>query len=111
MPMADRAIVPEVKLVEYLLSSTHPDGRGKARFFLRFGFRAAQWPELATALRQHACEHGVLESMETPFGTRYVVEGPLRSPDGRSPEVRTIWFVELNSGYPRLVTAYPIKRR
>ncbi len=33
LPNAERAVVSERKVVDYLLSETHPDGRGKARFF------------------------------------------------------------------------------
>ncbi len=43
LPDAERAAVPERKIVDYLLSPFHPDGRGKARFFRGFGFSAAQW--------------------------------------------------------------------
>ncbi len=44
----------------------------------------------------------------SPFGIRYVIEGPLNSPDGRSPLVRTVWFIESSEDMPRLITAYPL---
>jgi hypothetical protein len=34
----ERASVRRRKVVDYLLSLTHPEGRGKAAFFRRFGF-------------------------------------------------------------------------
>ena len=99
--------VPEQKIVAYLLSFTHPDGRGKAIFFSRFGFHTNQWQVFAAALRQHAAAHEVVAIDQTPFGTRYVIEGPLDTPDGRNPLVRTVWFIATDETIPRLVTAYP----
>ena len=38
LPRADRAIIPPEKLTDYLLSTTHPVGSAKARFFRGHGF-------------------------------------------------------------------------
>ena len=111
LPNAERAIVPKRKIVAYLLSESHPDGRPKARFFGAFGFLPVRWRDLATALRRRAVDSPVIETASTAFGTRYLVEGILHTPDGRTPVVRTVWFVERGGGPPRLVTAYPGKRR
>jgi hypothetical protein len=111
LPNPERAVANEQKVVAYLLSETHPDGRGKARFFLGHGFTISEWRALAEALRRHAAENPVVESVETPFGVRYVVEGMLHAPDGRTPGVRAVWFMDRAGGDPRLVTAYPVKRR
>lgn len=107
LPDAADAIVPERKVVAYLLSETHPDGRGKARFFASYGFSAADWQTLAVALRRHAVEQPVAERVETVFGVRYAVDGILHAPDGRTPMVRTVWFIGPHDRSPRLVTAYP----
>lgn len=107
LPEYASAIVPEQKVVAYLLSLSHPDGRGKALFFSRFGFGADRWEGFAQALRHHAAQHEVVAEVATPYGTRYVVEGPLAAPDGRQPRVRTVWFIATGETAPRLVTAYP----
>ncbi|HEX6290223.1 MAG TPA: hypothetical protein VFZ66_13605 [Herpetosiphonaceae bacterium] len=99
--------MPQQKITAYLLSLSHRDGQSKARFFMRFGFVPAQWEILATALRQHARDHEVQQVEPSPFGTRYVVAGPLVAPDGRGPLVRVVWFIETGETIPRLVTAYP----
>jgi hypothetical protein len=109
IPNHERAGVSEQKITGYLLSVTHRDGRSKAAFFMRFGFTADTWEILANALRRHAADHEVIEVEDTPFGTSYAVEGPLSAPDGRSPRVRTVWFIEAGQDLPRLVTAYPLK--
>ena len=98
-------------MVQYLLSSTHRAGRGKARFFSGLGFRVSAWETLAQALQQHARDNLVLHTEETPFGTRYVIEGSLNAPNGRELQIRAIWFIDTGSVAPRFVTAYPLKRR
>lgn len=108
LPNHERALVPREKVVDYLLSRTHRDGRGKAAFFSRFGFTPESWQTLAEALLRHAARYEVAKAEATPFGTRYVVEGELETPDGRAPSVRAVWFVETDEEIPRLATAYPL---
>ena len=111
LPNYEQAVAPQRKITEYLLSSTHRDGRGKAAFFIHFGFSADDWETFANALTQHAAEHEVSLIEESPFGTRYVIDGEVTVPDGRTPAIRVIWFIETGESAPRLVTAYPLKRR
>ena len=51
------------------------------------------------------------EVVETLYGMKYVVDGEVRAPTGESIEIRTVWIVEKGEVRPRLVTAYPHKRR
>jgi hypothetical protein len=99
--------VDRAKVVEYLLSHDHPDGAPKARFFEACGFSADDWEALAVALKRHGRENPVTNTVVTPFGTRYIVEGRLRTPLRREPSVRTVWIEETGSSALRLVTAYP----
>jgi hypothetical protein len=110
LPNFEKAIIPREKITDYLLSSSHRDGRGKAAFFALFGFTSQSWQILAGALLQHAAEHEVAKIEETPFGTRYVIEGELMAPVGRAPIVRVVWFIELGAELPRLATAYPQRK-
>jgi len=109
LPNADRAVVPERKLLGYLLNAGHRSGRSKARFFTAHGFSTDRWPILAEALRRHASEHPVVSEEATAFGTRYVVDGILRTPHGRTPLLRVVWFIDHGDTVPRLATAYPRK--
>jgi hypothetical protein len=84
-----------------------PDGASKARFLRGFGFREGDWRVLADSLRRIAVTWDVATVVESSFGTRYTVIGPLESPDGRNPRVRTVWIVDKGSAIPRLITAYP----
>jgi hypothetical protein len=75
-----------------------------------FGLDSApkKWKTFARALRQHGKDHDVSASIESRHGTRYSVDGALKTPDGRNPNVRTVWVLAKRSKSPRLVRAYPI---
>jgi hypothetical protein len=108
LPNHQRAVAPREKVVDYLLSTTHRDGRHKAAFFNGFGFDVNNWQDLADALVRHANDHEVAKVEASPFGTRYVVEGIMAMADGRDAVVRTIWFIDTGTDAPRFVTAYPL---
>ena len=109
IPDVNNAVVPKAKLTNYLLSLTHETGRSKARFFLRRGFSVDAWEYLASTLKHHAAQHDVARIEEAQFGMRYVVEGRMEMPDGRTAYIRSVWFVDLEGGPTRFVTAYPIE--
>ncbi len=107
LPNLERAYVPPEKITRYLLDISHDEGRGKALFYFQVGFSLVQWEELAQALIRHAQEHEVSKAEMTRFGTRYVVEGTLKTPSGRNVQLRSVWFISNGEPQPRLVTAYP----
>jgi hypothetical protein len=109
LPNAHVARVEYEKIVEYLLNPTHRYGATKARFFTGFGFRIDDWGTLARALHEHGQRYEVSSERETGFGPRYEVDGPLQTPDGRTPRVRTVWQVDHGHVAPRLITAYPLE--
>ena len=51
----------------------------------------------------------VTDAVVSPYGTRYIVRGGLRTPDGRHPQpiVCTVWQAENREGGVRLITAFP----
>lgn len=59
LPNANKAIVDREKITQYLLSESHPDGRAKAAFFIKFGFTVEQWNVLAESLRKHGMSYPV----------------------------------------------------
>jgi|SRR3954454_4502609 hypothetical protein len=107
LPHLDHAVVPEAKIVNYLLSVRHFGGRAKARFLESFGFRAQDWRVLRDAIISHAAENDINAARQSRFGTRYEIDGPLPTPDGRAPIVRVVWFVAAHESIPRLVTLVP----
>jgi hypothetical protein len=85
LPYLDRAVVPEAKIVNYLLNPRHSGGRAKARFLESFGLRLKDWQVLRDAIIAHAAANDVTASYQTRFGTRYEIDGRLPTPDGRAP--------------------------
>jgi hypothetical protein len=104
---SDQAVVDERKITDYLLAAGHPAGRAKAIFFRRHGFRISAWRDLRDALLEHAASAAVVSVKDTQFGRKYIMEGRLKTPSGRGPRVRSVWFVTTGQTVPRLVTAYP----
>ena len=110
LPEAAAAFVESAKLTEYLLNPEHPVGGDKASFLTRFGFRREAWPVLEAALLAHARAGLVVGERQTVYGRHYTVEGPLPTPDGRNPVVRTAWVIAWGEQRPRFVTAHPGRR-
>jgi hypothetical protein len=84
LPNYQAAVVAKEKIVDYLLSTSHPIGRHKGVFFRNCGFSAINWKIFAAALMQHAADHEVAIEEESPFGKRYAVDGIMKIPNGRS---------------------------
>ena len=105
--LLDARRIDRDKIDEYLL---HPiKGRGKAAFFQAFGFAPERWEELRDALLDHALAGIVQEVVVSPYGSRYIVRGSLRTPGGRRPlpVVCAVWQADNESEGIRLITAYP----
>lgn len=107
LPRAERAIVDERKVRDYLLSKSHPIGRFKAVFFGRAGFEAKNWVALASQLRDLAVSGDATRGEASEYGVKYMISGILRGPRGLSLDVTTVWLVPTGGGAPRLVTVYP----
>ena len=107
LPNAENAVVEREKIADYLLNPAHPDNGGKAPFFLSHGFRPDHWQTLATAFRRLAETAEVHNRVASPHGEKYIVDGRIETPLGKTPLVRTVWIVDAGQATPRLVTAYP----
>jgi len=104
---AEDAIIPEEKLRGYLLSSTHPDGRGKAQYLAGLGYDGSNWRRLADDLRTQLLIRVAEAGRHSQYGQKYEILGPLTGPNGVTRWVRTIWIVRHGEKQPRLVTLIP----
>ena len=111
LPNADKARVDRRELTDYLLSETHPVGRFKAKFFAELSFNQANPEQLEEQLLVIARNEPVVEVVNSPFGTKYIVDGRISTPSGKEALIRTIWLIEHGSDEPRFVTAYPASRK
>jgi hypothetical protein len=104
------AIIPADKLRDYLLSSTHPDGRGKAEYLSRLGYSQDTVAELEADLREQILSLDAELGRPSPYGQKYEILGLLRGPSGKNAWVRTIWIVLTGETAPRLVTLVPAEK-
>lgn len=99
--------IPSNKITHYLLNVVHPDGSGKAKFFLGHGFATSQPEVLQAAIHQHAEVNAIKEVTRNEHGTKTIVRCSLSTPDGRNPCILVVWIREAGCDKQRLVTAYP----
>ena len=97
------------KLVKYLLCFDHPRGEGKAHFFHRYGFSADSPEMLRMSLLILAHTGRLRDEISTPYGRKYIVDGEIPTPVGRSVRIRSVWFRETDEARIRFVTAYPME--
>ncbi len=106
LPHSQKARIDPRKISDYLLSTIHPVGRHKQRFFVAVGFSHDQPEDLVAALRRVAREGMLRDETATRYGTKYIVDGWLVAPIGRV-GIRTVWIVPEGSLVPQFVTAFP----
>lgn len=107
IPNRENAAVAIRKITEYLLSDTHPIGRGKAAFFKKFGFESSNPGAFEAAMIIHADEREIEKETNSEYGTKYELRCELNTPDNRNPCIVSIWMISDGSENPSLVTAYP----
>lgn len=107
LPNLDRAEESRDKVAEYLLNPYHLDGASKAKFFMALGFERDDWQALAAALKRVATNNEVAKNIASSFGEKFIIDGMIESPSGKTPVVRTVWIIDAGADSARLVTAYP----
>jgi hypothetical protein len=110
IPGADRAVVDDAKIRDYLLSPEHPVGGPKARFFKRLGFQRDDWADLHQIIAGMALSEARV-GQKTRFGQKYIVEDTMKGPGGRVVTLVAVWIVLSEEDFPRFVTAYPGETR
>ena len=106
LPNAQKVVIEERKIRDYLLSDSHPIGRFKASFFGRLGFRQSNWDEFRDALLPLALEGDAEEQASTEHGRKFLISGTISGPSGQA-KVVSVWLVSVGDDVPRLVTVYP----
>lgn len=107
LPKYEKAVIDNEKILNYLLSDTHPVGKFKAKFFRSLGFDEKNANLLKNGLLQIFSDGTVTKTINTPFGVKYIIEGFLPTPVGKSVNIVTVWIIERGEDFPPFVTAYP----
>ena|SRR5206468_9228274 len=106
LPNGWRAIVPDEKLIDYLLNEQHETQPGHAELFRRLlGIGPANAEVLRTALLSAAATEDVTPGNPSPYGTKYELRFQMTGPGG-SYTILSVWIIEFGKNDPRLVTAY-----
>ncbi len=106
LPQCDQLNVEVDKVRAYLLNREHAEGGSKAKFFINRGFAPDEPAVMIEALLTHGQNQPVVETNDTKFGKKFVVQCQIETPDGRNPCIVSVWIVE-GEAPPRLVTARP----
>ncbi len=107
IPNADRAIVATKKLTAYLLNVSHKRGATKARLLLSLGYRSVDPQRLESDLRTQHLPLDVTRTSENAYGVVYEIEGPIKTPTGRTVRFCSVWQVDTGTDVPRFITMYP----
>ena len=107
LPNREKVYISPEKLTNYLLSETHPVGKSKAKFLRSVGFNESNVDVLEQSLILIAQSNEVAETTETSHGTKFVIDGEIKTPTGVVVQLRTIWIIDAGEDIPRFVTAYP----
>ncbi len=86
LPNNEKAAIDERKIREYLLLTSHPVGRFKAKFFATLRFGPGNWQMLAKAIDQVAATGDAELVQDSKYGRKYLVQGALTGLKGRSAE-------------------------
>lgn len=107
LPNHERAVIAPEKLTTYLLNTAHRRGGPKARLLAEFGYNQEKWELLAEDIRRFHLTADAVETHVTVYGVRYEISAPMRTPNGRSLNVRSIWQIDAGTDIPRLITLVP----
>ncbi len=107
LPNRENAFIQPQKLLGYLLSENHLVGGSKAKLLGSAGFNKENADILEQRLLAIARLQSVKEVVNSPHGTKYIIEGEIEAPNGYLIKLRTVWIIDLGQENPRFVTAYP----
>lgn len=105
-PLPASFVIDPLKISAYLLNIHHRQGRSKAQFFCAWGFDPARPDEFALAALAHPEPSRLTRITPTGYGHHFVFEGPMTSPKGPTPTVRSVWEVVPGGTTGKLVTAH-----
>src|SRR6266542_6073637 len=94
LPNGEKAVVDDVKLLQYILNPAHPHGRTHAHLFDRLlGINLTNADVLRQALLEAAVSGDAIAGASSSFGQKFEIRFSLTGPRGAY-NVLSVWMVE-----------------
>jgi hypothetical protein len=93
--------MPPPKLRDYVLDATHPDNRGKTRFFEALGYRRDAWHVLEADIRSQHLTQNARETASSRYGRIFLIDAVLSGTAGTG-KIRTVWIIPSEASVPSL---------
>ena len=106
LPNPNKAVIPQQKIQDYLLSQSHPIGRFKSIIFRDLGYTTDKWELLQSDFTDFLVKEASHKA-DTDYGRKYEIRGNITGPKGKTISIVTAWIVLNNEDFPRFITAYP----
>ena len=81
--------------------------RSLAWLLLGLGYRTDGLDVLESDLRTQHLSLNVTRTSQNAYGVVYEIEGPIKTPSGKSVRFCSIWQVDTGTDMPRFITLYP----
>jgi hypothetical protein len=107
VPNAERAVVAAEKATEYLLNMSHKRGAAKARLLVGVGYGPDTPRLLESDLRAQHLSVDVTRTSGNAYGVVYEIEGPIKTPSGKTIRFCSIWQIDAGTDVPRFITMDP----
>ncbi|WP_204153261.1 DUF6883 domain-containing protein [Leptolyngbya sp. CCY15150] len=104
MKLQGTIIIPDAKLIQYLLVPRREDD--KSKFLAQAGFNTTNPDLLKQAILNLVQTHDAVPDRQNKYGIYYLVEGPLIGPNGTLAAV-TVWIERTVDGIVQFVTLKP----
>ena len=107
MKLPSNAVIAPAKITHYLLHLLEQDD--KSQFLALAGYSVANADRLLQDIREQLLplEAELIGPVE--YGTKYLIRGTLRGPNGSELRVVSIWITLETTGLTKFVTLYPDK--
>ena len=110
LPNVENAVVDIAKIRDYCLNPDHPEGKHKARVFLKaLGIDKNDADRLKQIILKAVLTAEAIAEEASEYGRRFVVDFRVswsKESVTRAALVRTAWIIRVEEDFPRLATCF-----
>lgn len=109
LPNADKAVIPEEKLINYALSEEKNFDKATA-FKQALGYDKTNFKELMNVVMSNLKNFNAKEMPDLGYGQRYQVIMKIKGPNGKTANVLTAWIEDNQTKQMRLTSIYVVDK-